>query len=211
MYEIYYNDKIIRLLHSNMQSFYRKTSDKVLNVHYPGKNKHIHSYLDKIEKSRVLEEINVYATDLKGLKEAFFGVFKIVEAAGGLVLNEKGEMLLIFRRGSWDLPKGKIDPDETKKEAAVREVIEETGVQDVVRLNKLVTTYHIYKTKHSAKRMLKPTYWYLMASHTTGVTPQEEEDIELVEWVSLKDLSRKKPMYSNISQVLSRFISRLEE
>jgi ADP-ribose pyrophosphatase YjhB (NUDIX family) len=52
---------------------------------------------------------------------------KIVMAAGGLVENEHGEILLIYRKKHWDLPKGKLDAGETLEECAVREVEEETG------------------------------------------------------------------------------------
>ena len=56
----------------------------------------------------------------------------IIEAAGGLVFNEKNELLMIFRRGFWDLPKGKVDEGETLEQCAVREVQEETGLQNIM-------------------------------------------------------------------------------
>src|SRR6267154_620027 len=45
--------------------------------------------------------------------QTFISYCSLIEAAGGLVQNEKNEWLIIFRRGKWDLPKGKIEGDET--------------------------------------------------------------------------------------------------
>jgi 8-oxo-dGTP pyrophosphatase MutT (NUDIX family) len=52
----------------------------------------------------------------------------IIKAGGGIVVNEQNEVLLIYRRGKWDLPKGKLDDGETIEECALREVKEETGL-----------------------------------------------------------------------------------
>ena len=206
MYKIYYNDKLIRLCHPSMMKFFNPSSKKTLNVLYPGKVKYFHSYLNKLEKNRDLIELNIYFDDIKSLKSDFFSVFKIVAAAGGLVLNKKGHVLMIFRRGSWDLPKGKLDPGETKKEAALREVMEETGLKEVALIQKLTTTYHIYRTKNSDKRILKPSYWYVMTSQDKELIPQTEEDIEKVEWVPLATaLSKKQPIFSSIHEVLRYF------
>ena len=59
----------------------------------------------------------------------------IIKAGGGLVKNEKGEVLFMFRKGKWDLPKGKLDPGETMDACAVREVMEETGVSGLSIVN----------------------------------------------------------------------------
>src|SRR3982751_3416807 len=67
--------------------------------------------------------------DLEALKKEFWKKFKIVKAGGGLVVNEENKILMIFRRGKWDLPKGKLDKGETLEQCAVREVEEETGLK----------------------------------------------------------------------------------
>ena len=66
------------------------------------------------------------------------------------MINELGEILVIFRRGSWDIAKGKLDPGETLKEAAVREVMEETGISGIKRKELIDITYHTYLNKTSS-------------------------------------------------------------
>src|SRR4249919_1544763 len=86
----------------------------------------------------------------------------IIKAGGGLVKNEKKEILFMFRRGKWDLPKGKLDPGESIEECAVREVVEETGLKKVELKHFLVTTYHTYT--ENGKHILKESHWYNMLS-----------------------------------------------
>ncbi len=115
------------------------------------------------------------------LFEWFKDAFNIIDAAGGLVENSLGQFLLIFRRGKWDLPKGKLDEDESHEQAAVREVFEETGIMpDYVR-SFLGNTYHLYTYKGDI--VLKLNYWYHMEVEgiPTG-KPQIEEDIEMISW-----------------------------
>ena len=69
---------------------------------------------------------------------------KTIIAAGGLVFNEKNELLMIYRRGKWDLPKGKLDEGERIEDCAVREVMEETGINRINISNKIGETYHAY-------------------------------------------------------------------
>lgn len=109
------------------------------------------------------------------------------KAAGGVVENEKGEILFIYRNGKWDLPKGGVDKGETNAEAAVREVAEETGVSDIVLGEKLAKTYHIFK-RNGAYR-LKVTHWYRMKSDYQGeLVPQAEEGIEQVKWLKPEEI-----------------------
>lgn len=111
---------------------------------------------------------------------------KIV-AAGGIVENEEGKILFQFRRGKWDLPKGKLDEGETIEECAVREVEEETGLQNI-RLGELVgTTNHHYTEK--GKNIDKETHWFAMkVSGEQQLTPQTEEDISELKWVAENEL-----------------------
>ncbi len=121
--------------------------------------------------------------DLEKLKKEFFKKFTLVSAAGGLVYNPGQEMLMIFRRGSWDLPKGKLDPGETLEECAVREVQEETGLKNVTLLKPLAITYHTYH--EGSKFILKDSHWYTMKTgHGEKTIPQTEEDIQEIKWVN---------------------------
>jgi 8-oxo-dGTP pyrophosphatase MutT (NUDIX family) len=125
--------------------------------------------------------------DLEQLKKAFFRHFKPVTAAGGVVENEHHEILLIFRRGKWDLPKGKLDPGETLEQCALREVEEETGLKGVVLKKPLTVTYHTYE--EFGKHIVKDSHWYLMkVKGEQLLQPQTEEDIHEIRWVKKKDL-----------------------
>ena len=212
MYKICYNEKVIKLSHVDLEAHLPSSNQHHLIVHYPGKVKFLLSYMDKLEKNTELKFLYILSRDVKQLKRDFFSQFKLVEAAGGLVTRSDGRVLFINRRGHWDLPKGKIEIGETRKESAIREVMEETGLKDVRIIKKLLTTYHIYRTQTNQRRILKPSYWYLM--HTPGgkVVPQVEEDIELVEWKVLthKLLPTLIPIYSNIMDVCREYLNLID-
>ena len=129
--------------------------------------------------------------------------FKHVDAAGGLVRNEKGEMLFIFRRGKWDLPKGKLDKGESLDVCAVREVQEETGVKRLVLGDHLCDTWHLYT--QGGKEYVKRTAWYAMkASGHETLQPQAEEDIEEVLWVPAEKIPKLTlKTYAAIAEVLA--------
>lgn len=184
-----------------------KKDNMSTHLHYSGKSKYLLSVLDKIEKGNDKMRYNIFYKDLDTLKDDFFSLFRIVKAAGGLVLNRESEILLIYRRGSWDMAKGKMEAGESKKESALREVIEETGLEKVSLVNKVTTTYHIYKDK-SKRRVLKPSYWYLMNTIEQNLIPQKEEDIEKAIWATKKDILNGKyePMYSSIRLVLNDYL-----
>ena len=127
--------------------------------------------------------------DLKELKDAFFKKFAIVKAAGGFVLNENKEVLMMFRRGKWDLPKGKMDKKESFEDCAVRETEEETGLKRIKLTSSLITTYHTYH--EGSKFVLKETKWFTMeASVEQKLVPQATEQITKLEWVGKNDLKK---------------------
>lgn len=112
-----------------------------------------------------------------------------IKAAGGVLFRFKdslAEILLIKRNGVWDLPKGKVEPNETIEAAAIREVEEETGVEGISIRSYLCETYHEYN--QNDKNYGKTTYWYLIDANGQGenIMPQAEEGITSVEWVHLK-------------------------
>jgi 8-oxo-dGTP pyrophosphatase MutT (NUDIX family) len=157
-------------------------SKNVLTAPWLGRRKHFKQYLDLLDKNKAIETVALYADDPVMLFEEFCGCFTLLEAAGGYVTNATGQLLVFYRRGKWDLPKGKIDPGETPEQAAVREVQEETGLQHLTRGDLLTHTWHTYRDRHD-DRILKKTWWYRMTTADTQVVPQTEEDIERIEWV----------------------------
>ena len=145
----------------------------------------------------------LYSRDIDPLKKLFLEHFTVIQAAGGLIKNEKEEILMIFRRGVWDLPKGKKEEGETPETCAVREVMEETGLKEVRLLNLLTVTYHTYN--QFGKGILKETYWYRMkAPSGQSLQPQTEEDIHRIEWVGASGLNEKlSNTFPSIKDVLT--------
>ena len=130
-------------------------------------------------------------------------------AAGGIVMNPNQEILWIFRRGFWDLPKGKLDPNETIEACAIREVIEETGISHLVLGKPILTTTHQYHDKYLNKEVEKTTYWYAMTTDLIqeGI-PQFEEDIEAIAWVKKEDIAPYLAnTYDNIKAVMEEFLT----
>ena len=136
----------------------------------------------------------------------FCSKFIMMEAAGGLVFNKDGDILMIFRNGKWDLPKGKLEIGESVEECAIREVQEECGIYGLDITEKLLETYHTYNL--SGKEILKRTYWYKMNTDFNGeLMPQIEEGITKVSWVSKDEISENiTNSYGNISDVLKTLI-----
>lgn len=131
-------------------------------------------------------------------------IYRIIQAGGGLVYNSEGQILMIFRRGKWDLPKGKLDEGETIQECSLREVSEETGIGALTLGHKICETWHIYNEK--SKNLVKHTTWFKMTSTDTNeLVPQAEEDISEVLWVSRHDLAPYVTnTYHAIKDVLAR-------
>ena len=158
----------------------------------------------KLENNEA-EALYLYDNDAEFLLKEFKKRFKIIEAAGGLVKNSKGEVLFIYRNGVWDLPKGKIEKGEKIEEAALREVTEECGINALKIEDTLAETYHVYTLKN--RRILKITYWFAMTSNFKGVLqPQEEEGITRVEWINIDKVNNVlENTYSNIKGLIASF------
>lgn len=110
----------------------------------------------------------------------------LIKAGGGLVKNQSDEVLFIFRRGKWDLPKGKLDEGETLEQCAIREVEEETGVTQLTLMDFLLITEHQYEER--GIMILKETHWWLMeAKGNQLLIPQKEEDITEIKWIGQAD------------------------
>lgn len=140
-------------------------------------------------------------------KELFCALKKtltVIKAAGGLVANNKGEFLFIFRNKKWDLPKGKVEKDEKIKITAVREVEEECGVKISKRGKLLCKTYHVYSLGEDV--ILKRTNWYKMeVKGSPKLIPQKEEGITSAVWVGTAEIKDKiKYTYPLIVEVLRK-------
>lgn len=152
--------------------------------------------------------MKIYTDDARATRNELFSGYKKISAAGGLVFNHRGQVLLIFRRHMWDLPKGKIDPGEGKKAAALREVREETGLQRLSIIKKLTKTWHTYQLENNTQ-VLKVTHWYLMMSNDDALpVPQLEEDIEMAKWLEPEQAEEIcKTTYANIREVIQSGIT----
>ena len=130
--------------------------------------------------------------------EKFSMKIPMVVAAGGMVRNDKGKVLFIYRNDKWDLPKGKLDKGESIEKAAIREVEEETGVKGLVIKNYLRTTYHIFK--RNGEYRLKKVVWFDMTTSYSGkLVAQKEEGITKVKWKGSKKIAKAlKNSYLNI-------------
>ena len=194
MYKVFVNDfPIILSTKKDMGENY---------ISLPLKMTKIKRVIRKVGQGK-LKNVNLYHKNENKLLPIFFKKIKVVRAAGGLVKNSRDEVLFIFRNGKWDLPKGKIEAGENLEECAIREVEEETGIQDLEVVRYLETTYHIFNRRGRMK--LKETVWYEMRSDYQGpFTPQEDEDITKVKWKGGEKLQKAlKKSYANIQLLFS--------
>ena len=179
MYKVFFNQKPL-ILTNKIQDF--SDSEPFLFIKYTSVTQII-----KALKSSKNSKVFLYHNDMDKLWKGFKKKFPIVQAAGGLVQRTDNKLLFIFRNNKWDLPKGGVEKKELIIDAAKREVIEETGVADIIVEKKISETYHIFK---KGKRFrLKKTNWFKMSTTFMGKTnPQTEEGIEKTKWVSNKNI-----------------------
>lgn len=157
----------------------------------------------ELKRLKKLESITFAVDDYEFMVEFIKDQFKVVKAAGGVV-RKQDKILLIFRLGKWDLPKGKLNKKEEFIKAAKREVEEECSVKVEVK-DKICTTWHAYVRK--GKRILKRTDWYEMnCLDDSNMQPQLAEFIEDLKWMSYKDAVKSvKNSYASIQEVLSEY------
>ncbi len=204
-YKIYINESPLILTQTADFDDESAFERSLIHAKYLGKPKMLMNYIEVLEKNKHHDGIIIQADDVEQLWRDFRSLYNYIKAGGGLVLNKFGKVLLIYRRGHWDLPKGKQDPGETLAETAVREVQEETGLKKIELLEKLGNGYHCYMM--SKQRTLKRTRWYLMSTTTPDkLVPQKAEGIQDAAWFDPKEIPTLNiPMYNNIRDVLVRY------
>ena len=152
-------------------------------------------------------ELNVYGENLEEIWEDLTHMFRVIEAAGGVVSNKKGEILFIHRIGRWDLPKGKIEKGESLEQAALREIEEETGLKELIIKEFINNTFHLY-TERNGEKILKTTYWFRM-NYVGNETPkpQTEEGITAVSWKNKEEIMNEvfPKTFNNIKLILNDY------
>ena len=163
--------------------------------------------LMEVKKLKKLKSLTMLVKKKKHITLHFKDQFKIAKAAGGLVVKD-GQVLMIYRLGKWDLPKGKLKSDEDVALGAIREVEEECNIK-VELGDELPSTWHSYAYK--GNKMLKKTSWYVMTCLDDSVMrPQTEEYIEEVRWMSPQDaLTRLEESYASIALVVRHYLSEM--
>jgi ADP-ribose pyrophosphatase YjhB (NUDIX family) len=157
--------------------------------------------------ARGAKAIYVVCTDVEGAWKKFSEQFEFVQAAGGLVLNDEGKLLFIYRHEKWDLPKGKVEDNEQIDAGALREVEEECAIGDLEILYPLQSSWHTYIQKGDP--MLKCTAWYVMKYNGTAIPqPQLEEGITETRWLDVTELNIVKAnTYPSVLDVIEDFLA----
>ncbi len=199
MYKVYYNNRLI-CIGSDIQPLLEKKISKKLTGAF-----NVREEWEKFKNDETYKSLWMQG-HAKGIWNKFKSMFVRVKAAGGLVQNSNGEYLLIFRKGKWDLPKGKLEKKETLEMAAMREVEEECGIGELSIVNTLNTSYHIYEEE--GWYMLKHSNWFSMTTTSTKIpVPQENEGIEKAVWAKPSQIKNyMENMYPNIKDLLQEYI-----
>ncbi|MEO5581234.1 MAG: NUDIX domain-containing protein [Saprospiraceae bacterium] len=156
----------------------------------------ISDFMSKLWFGSLNIPVIISTTDVLETWKKLFKRTPIVYAAGGIVQRPDHKYLFIQRRGWWDLPKGKLDDNEVPRQAALREVKEEVGLDSKI-LYSLPNTYHCYTMKDTL--VIKITSWYVMSTRQSKPKLQKEEDITASKWVSRANFDKMKPkLYANL-------------
>jgi len=162
----------------------------------------------EVKKLKKLDSLTMVTDKKRRIIQHLKDQFKIVKAAGGLVIKD-GKILMIYRLGKWDLPKGKMKKNEDVREGAIREVEEECGISVQV-IDELPNTWHSYAYK--GNKILKKTSWFLMTcTNDSLMKPQAEEFIEEVRWMSPEEVKEiLKDAYGSIEFVMNYYLKSLK-
>lgn len=183
MHKIYFEKRCIIICPENDPAL----SDPNAIIFRPGDAFALHTLVGMVESSDTLHRICIPSDNTEAMYRRICAEFKEVNAGGGLVSNRRGDFLIISRNGLWDLPKGHQDPGEDIDVTALREVQEETGINELELRGLICVTDHCYI--RDGIWHLKHTWWYdMLYTDPTDLTPQREEDISKAAWVAKSSL-----------------------
>lgn len=197
MYKVFVNEKKL--------SISKNPQDLEKKIRYDGPAT-LEIAIDLLENTSC-SELNIYGDRPHEIWNDFNQIYKVIEAAGGVVSNKNKEILFIRRLGKWDLAKGKIEKGESLEEAAVREIEEETGLKDLILEKFINTTFHIY-TERNGEKILKTTHWFKVSYvGNAKPVPQTEEGISEVAWKNEQQIIDEVfPMtFKNIQLILKQY------
>jgi 8-oxo-dGTP pyrophosphatase MutT (NUDIX family) len=183
MYKVFFNDRIALLTDDFIRNFQLK-----YGLFYKYRNvDDLKELIDFYWNLKRIDVLFIFHHDLDELQERFKSCFRLIEAAGGLIRDDRDRYLVMKRREKWDLPKGKVNKGETIPHAAIREVSEECGIHELEIQTPLLSTYHCYRFE--GESILKRTSWFAMQySGTEEPVPQRDEDITEIQWLAQEDL-----------------------
>ncbi|CAN5523129.1 NUDIX domain-containing protein [soil metagenome] len=199
MHTVFINDKPFRFVNVYEAEEWKGSTQSIFIAE---EDMSVEEAMTELEESDSHPGFIYLSSNPNGTWQLFNSYCTLIEASGGLVMNEKNEYLVIFRKGKYDLPKGKMEYDESPEQAGIREVEEECGITDLEIISTLEKTFHTYTLKK--KRILKKTNWYLMRTTSQELIPQTEEDIEKAEWLThqqIKDIALKNT-YASIEELI---------
>ncbi len=185
--KIYYNNKPL-ILTTSREAFLAENPAAEGYLSYTGAfPRHYRLAIQHLDKVGTLGAI-IEDVSERSLQEELYAIYAPIDAAGGVVFDETGRVLMIYRRGKWDLPKGKRDDGEAIDYCALREVSEETGLEQLTLAEQICETYHVYS--QNKENLLKHTVWFRMyGTHKEKLVPQKEENILEARWLGEEHLA----------------------
>lgn len=207
MYKVFFNDSTIQFGQENKISSKNNIIQGVVSEDY----RIVRELISTIESGGMTKDFVILHEDPRSLWHNFKSQLVEIPAAGGVVMSRSHSLLFIRRLGVWDLPKGKIEKNETPESAAVREVEEECGISGLEIIRSLDSTFHIYRSpylKSQKDLVLKETKWFLMSGDDEqNLVPQTDENIEEARWFALDELDTVRAnTYSSILDFLDKTI-----
>lgn len=202
MYEVFFNERRIVITQQGKIPFVKEAviSKKLASVD------EVKNWFLDFTSTSTKSAILIHPTPKIFWKKLFLPLFTKIPAAGGIVIRNN-QILFILRNGKWDLPKGKIDNGESKKEAALREVSEECGIERHKIIKKLPKTFHIFQSTFEdtlGQWIFKKTFWFEMSYQGEEIgTPQIDENITEIRWFEKSELGEVlQNTYENLRSLI---------